>query len=107
MLTNILTQFVVIIAIIFITGLVMGILWGMYLEESKHYMKLKDIKIKDSFAKAKPAHWKMQERSWYYKMHHRFYVPIIVNSKGYLVDGYTSYLIAEKYNLKKVEVKKI
>lgn len=67
-------------------------------------MKVKDIKIKDSFLKTQPSRQKMKEKWFFYREIGRLESDIIVDKNGYLVDGYTSYLIAEADGIKKVEV---
>lgn len=67
-------------------------------------MKVKDIKIKDSFKKKRPSRQKMKEKWFFYKEIGRLESDIVVDKNGYLVDGYTSYLIAEADGIKKVEV---
>ena len=92
------------LGIVFCTGLVIGILWGLYIEQKQHYMKLNKIKIKESFKKTQPAEWKMNLRWEYYRKTGELHSPIVINERGYLVDGYTSYLIAKAEGIKKVEV---
>ena len=67
-------------------------------------MKVKDINIKDSFKKTQPNRQKMKEKWFFYRGTGRLESDIIVDKNGYLVDGYTSYLIAEADGIKKVEV---
>lgn len=90
--------------IIFAGGFSIGMLLGLYIEQKQHYMKLNKIKIKDSFKKRQPKGSKMRERWEYYRDNDRFYSPIIIDKNNYLVDGYTSYLIAKEDGLKEVEV---
>lgn len=90
--------------IIFVGGFSIGMLWGLYLGERENIMKLNKIKIKDNFKKTEPQGWKMRERWEYYRRNDRFYSPIVIDQSNYLVDGYTSYLIAKEEGLKKVEV---
>lgn len=90
--------------IIFAGGFCIGMLWGLYIEQKQHYMKLSKIKIRDSFKKAEPKNWKMKERWEYYRETGNLYSPIVVDQDGYLVDGYTSYLIAKAEGIKEVEV---
>lgn len=85
-------------------GLVIGILWRLYIGERKNIIKLNKIKIKESFKKTQPQGWKMRERWEYYRKTGELHSPIVINERGYLVDGYTSYLIAKADGLKKVEV---
>lgn len=61
------------------------------------------IKIPENFVK--PSKDKLNAKFEYYNKNKRFEVPIIINSKNVLVDGYTSYLIAKKNNLKTVQVR--
>ena len=101
---EIIIRILVALCIVFLTGLVIGILWGLYIEQKEHYMKLSKIKIQRSFRKTQPAECKMRFKWKYYRENGTFYSPIIVNEKGYLVDGYTSYLIAKADGIKEVEV---
>lgn len=61
------------------------------------------IKIPKNFTKPKKE--KLNERFEFYNKHKYFEVPIIIDPSNTLVDGYTSYLIAKKYNLKTVQAK--
>lgn len=61
------------------------------------------IKIPENFAK--PSKNKLNARFEYYNKNKHFEVPIIINAKNVLVDGYTSYLVAKKCNLKTVQVR--
>lgn len=97
-------RIIITLIIIFAGGFSIGMLWGLYIEQKEHYMKLSKIKIKESFKKTQPKGWKMKERWEYYRSNNTFYSPIVINEKGYLVDGYISYLIAKTDGLKEVEV---
>lgn len=101
---SILARIIITILILSSGGFCIGMLWGLYLGERENIMKLNKIKIKDSFKKTEPAGWKMRERWIYYRQMGKLYSPILVNRKGYLIDGYTSYLIAKEDGLKEVEV---
>lgn len=68
-------------------------------------IKLADIKIQKHFTK--PNKKKLNRRFEYYNKNKCFKTPIIINGDNTLIDGYTSYLIAKKYNLETVEVKVI
>lgn len=67
-------------------------------------MKLKDIKIKEEFKKTPPGDRKMKHKWFYYRKTGNLESPIVIDKEGYLVDGYTSYLIAEADGIKRVEV---
>lgn len=64
---------------------------------------MKNITIPEKFAK--PRKEKLNSRIQYYNKNKCFEVPIIIDKDNMLVDGYTSYLIAKKYNMKTVQVK--
>ena len=93
----------VLILVVFVGGTSMGMLCGMKLEENEHYIKLKKIKISDDFKKHPPKLKKMSIRASYFRIFGRLYSPIILDDDNYLIDGYTSYLIAKTDGLKKVE----
>ena len=101
---SILARIIITILILSSGGFCIGMLWGLYLGERENIMKLNKIKIKDSFKKTEPKNWKMRERWEYYRCNNRFYSPIVIDQSNYLVDGYTSYLIAKEDGLKEVEV---
>ncbi|MCI9000093.1 MAG: hypothetical protein HFJ26_04025 [Clostridia bacterium] len=61
------------------------------------------IKIPKKFTK--PRKEKLDKRIEFYNKHKYFEAPIIIDPSNTLVDGYTSYLIAKKYNLKTVQAK--
>lgn len=61
------------------------------------------IKIPKKFTK--PRKEKLNKRIDFYNKHKYFEVPIIIDPSNTLVDGYTSYLIAKRYNLKAVQAK--
>lgn len=61
------------------------------------------IKIPKKFTK--PRKEKLDNRIKFYNKYKYFEVPIIIDPNNTLVDGYTSYLIAKKYNLKTVQAK--
>ena len=70
-------------------------------------VKLKNIIIPSSFKKKKPRLDKLTERMEYFEKTGLFFVPIVVTDDLVLIDGYTSYLVAKKYNLNKVKVEYI
>lgn len=63
-----------------------------------------EIKIPEKFKKTPPSNRKMKQRWKYYRETGELYVPIIINNKGLLIDGYTSYLIAVRDGMKYVDV---
>lgn len=74
------------------------------LDKESRTMYLEDIKIPKNFTK--PGKKKLDRRFKYYEENKCFRVPIIVDERNTLEDGYTSYLIAKKYKLEKVRVQR-
>lgn len=70
----------------------------------EYWINMKDIEIQKDFEKHKPRIFKMKQKEDWYSQHGIFQSPIVLNRDFVLVDGYTSYLIAEKYDLGKVPV---
>lgn len=64
---------------------------------------LKNIKIPKKFTK--PRKEKLDHRFKYYEINNCFEVPIVIDKNYMLVDGYTSYLIAKKHNMKLVQAR--
>lgn len=67
-------------------------------------VKISDIKIDYWFIKTPPKQSKMQNREKYLLENGEFKSLIILNKNNKLLDGYTSYLLAKKYNIQNVEV---
>jgi hypothetical protein len=68
-------------------------------------ISVKDIKIKDEFIKRPPSKKKMSQKWRYYRETGKLNSPIILDENLYLVDGYTSYLIAIADGIKTVDIK--
>ena len=79
-------------------------LLGKYESGYEYWVYLKDIKINPDFEKTPPRKNKFSQKMDYYLKHGEFQSPIILNRDFVLVDGYTSYLIAEKCHIDKVPV---
>lgn len=69
--------------------------------------KLKNIKISKQFKMNYPGQIKLISKMEYYLRNNKFEQPIIVNKDNVLVDGYTSYIIAQMLNKKYVRVKRV
>lgn len=69
------------------------------------YIDINAIKIPKVYKK--PRRTKLNERKEYFKNYKNFKVPIIIDKKYNLIDGYTSYLIAKRENFTKVEVRMV
>ena len=54
-----------------------------------------------------PRTLKLISKMEYYLRNNKFEQPIVINKKGVLVDGYTSYIIAQMLNKKYVRVKRV
>lgn len=72
------------------------------LEKKTKIIDIKNINIPDYFKK--PNKKKMEEREKYFRQNSKFEAPIIIDQYNNLIDGYTSYLIAKKYEFSTVEV---
>lgn len=68
------------------------------------YVQVRDIKIKDEFLATPPSKKKMAQKWKYYRETGKLSSPIILDEKFYLIDGYTSYLIAVADGIKNVDV---
>lgn len=68
-------------------------------------VNIKDIKISPKFKEHKPKKKKLKEKRLYYRVYNKFEQPIILNEEGYLIDGYTTYLLAKEFNEKQIKVK--
>ena len=68
-------------------------------------MLVSDIKIFPTFVQ--PSDRKMERRRRYFKKHRDFQVDIVVDGEGYLLDGFTSYLLAKEYRIVDVPVRHV
>lgn len=59
-------------------------------------VKINNIKIQDNFKKPKTQ--KLKQRRQYYKEYKYFRSTIVLNKDNYLIDGYTTYLLAKEMN---------
>ena len=71
------------------------------------YEKINNIKIQEEFKNHPPRPLKMLVKKIYHINHGRFEQPIVLNEKGYLIDGYTTYLIAKGMGKKYIKVVRI
>lgn len=69
--------------------------------------RLKNIKISKEFKMKYPRTLKLISKMEYYLRNNKFEQPIVINKKGVLVDGYTSYIIAQMLNKKWARVKRV
>ena len=68
-------------------------------------MKTEDIKIYPCFAAHEPKPEKMQEKEQYFEETGALQSQIILDSRGNLIDGYTSYLIAKAHGIQCVPIR--
>lgn len=78
--------------------------FGKYEPGYEYWVYLKDIKIHPDFKTTPPKYNKMSQKWSYFRNTGEFESPIILNRGFVLLDGYTSYLIAEKSEMDKVPV---
>ena len=67
---------------------------------------LKDIIISDDYKNTEPADWKLQRKIDYYERTWELPEDIVINDENVLIDGYTTYLVAIKYGLTQIPVKR-
>lgn len=79
-------------------------LFGKYEIGYEYLVYLKDIEITPQFQETKPKFVKLTQKYDWYCKHDKFQSPIRLTRNFVLVDGYTSYLLAKKFNLDKVPV---
>ena len=68
-------------------------------------VNISQIRIKGSFKNSVPNDYKLAQCREYWSKHGFYLHDIIVNDKGYLVDGYIQYLVLKENNIKDVVVK--
>lgn len=68
------------------------------------YVQVRDIKIKDEFLKTPPSKKKMAQKWKYYRETGKLNSPIVLDENLYLIDGYTSYLIAVADGIRTVDI---
>ena len=79
-------------------------IFGVYKTRCEYWVYLKDIKISPEFERTPPRFKKMGQKWSYYRNTGEFESPIILNRDFVLIDGYTSYIIANKSEMDKVPV---
>lgn len=67
-------------------------------------MKLSEIKIKESFSNTTPSEEKMNECREFWRYEGKQDRPIVLDSNGYLIDGYIMYLILMEHKEEYAEV---
>lgn len=68
-------------------------------------MLLSDIRIYPAFWETPPGHDKMGQKRQYLKDHGVFPSDIVLDDDGYLIDGFTSYLLARERGIMDVPVR--
>ena len=71
------------------------------------YENINNIKIKKAFERNLPKINKMSEKLTYYIKNNKYEQPIVLDNENWLIDGYTTYLIAKYTNEKYVKVRRI
>jgi len=65
---------------------------------------MSEIKIGNHMKATRPARKKIQERLAEYYKDEKFYTRVSIDKRGYLVDGYSAYLVAKMFDLKEIPV---
>ena len=68
-------------------------------------MKLSDVRIKGSFKNSFPNDYKLAQCREYWNRHGFYLHDIVVDNKGYLVDGYIQYLVLKENGIEDVVFK--
>lgn len=79
-------------------------LLGFYKPGVIHKVKLRDIVIPIEFQNTKPRFRKMVYKREFFRKNGYFESKIILNKDFMLIDGYTSYIIAEENGMEYVDV---
>lgn len=79
-------------------------LFGIYDENFEYWVDLDDIEITPQFSESKPGFKKLNHKFDYYLKTGKFKSPIVLTKDFVLINGYTSYLIAEAYGMDRVPV---
>lgn len=69
--------------------------------------KLSNIKIQDEFKKHPPKAEKMAWKWIFYTKYGMFSQPIVLDKDNYLVDGYTTYIMAKALHKRYMSVKRV
>ena len=69
--------------------------------------KLTNIKIQENLKKHPPKADKMMCKWIFYTKHGMFSQPIVVDKDNYLIDGYTTYIMAKALKKKYMTVKRV
>ena len=77
-------------------------IFGKYETGYEYWVKFNEIKIQPCFNNSHPSYRKMIQKWNYYRETGNFQSPIVLNKDFVLVDGYTSYIIAEKESMRKI-----
>lgn len=65
---------------------------------------ISEIKIGNHMKMTRPARKKIVERLKEYYEDEKFYTRVSIDKRGYLVDGYSAYLVAKMFDLKEIPV---
>lgn len=71
----------------------------------KIQLKIDDIKIFPCFEAHPPKAEKLEQKKQYFTENGLFQPQIILNGRGSLIDGYTSYLLAGQYGIQSVPIR--
>lgn len=91
--------------LILIALIMLLLIIGIFVRElEKETINVSDIKIRQAFKNSKINLDKMCAKEEFFIENGYFLDKIILNQNNLLLDGYYSYLIAKKYNIRKVDI---
>jgi len=67
-------------------------------------IKLSQIKVPYNYKRTPPKKHKIEKHEQYFLANHHFKKPIVITENRTLIDGYIDYLLACKYEMRKVDV---
>lgn len=70
------------------------------------YENINNIKIQEKFKMKPPKYEKLLSKKLYHIQHHRFEQPIVLDRFNWLIDGYTTYLIAKEMGKRYVKIRR-
>lgn len=77
------------------------------MDRGGYKMLVNDIKIFPYFWDTQPSDRTMEKKRRYFKKHRNFQTDIVVDEEGYLLDGFTSYLLAKELRIVEVPVRRV
>lgn len=73
-------------------------------KENIYTVYVSEIIVPHEFRLTRPRKAKMDRKRYYYKVNGEFESRIILNKDFVLKDGYTTYLLAKEFGIKKIDI---